>query len=233
MNRKLEKLALEDGLTGLANRRRFEHALKSEFKRAQRASKPLALVMIDADYFKRYNDLYGHPAGDACLRTIGAMAQDCYRRPGDLAAPYGGEEIAVLLPDTDLAGAVAIAEKIRSRVLKLAMEHHGNPAGVITVSAGVHAMVPQAGQGPLVLLHTADKALYAAKSGGRNRVCAGRRTGLSCAAGRVPNWLAAVRPDVPTEQSGRIPAACMKRAISTNSPCNAADGRSSRAAKPC
>ncbi|MBW8717922.1 MAG: GGDEF domain-containing protein [Variovorax paradoxus] len=175
LNKTLNTLAMEDGLTGLANRRQFDVALDSEYSRAARNASTLALIMMDVDCFKQYNDIYGHAAGDECLQTIGrTIARVASRRPGDLAARYGGEELAVLLPNTDVAGAVMLAERIRSAVRELKIEHAGTADGFVTLSAGVDALSPQAGIGgqPKELIRSADKALYAAKSGGRNRVCA-------------------------------------------------------------
>jgi diguanylate cyclase (GGDEF)-like protein len=172
-NAALTSLAFNDGLTGLANRRHFEKALHREWRIARRSG-ALALVMIDADHFKQYNDLYGHPAGDQCLRTIARAIESGLRRPGDLAARYGGEEFAVLLPATDLAGARAVAETIRAAVQDAKLEHRGNPAGIVTISAGVCTLVPTAAaNNPLALVREADRALYAAKAEGRNRVAWG------------------------------------------------------------
>jgi diguanylate cyclase (GGDEF)-like protein len=137
-----------------------------------RTENPLALVMIDVDCFKQYNDIYGHPAGDECLRRISEVIKASKNRPGDLATRYGGEELAVLLPDTNLAGAIAVAEKIRVAIYNLHIEYPQGPAGVVTISAGVDAFVPvRDGNIPFELVQAADKALYAAKSSGRNRVC--------------------------------------------------------------
>lgn len=175
LNKTLNTLAMEDGLTGLANRRQFDVALDSEYSRAARTASTLALIMMDVDCFKQYNDIYGHAAGDECLQTIGrTIARVASRRPGDLAARYGGEELAVLLPNTDVAGAVMLAERIRSAVRDLKIEHAGSADGFVTLSAGVDALSPVAGKAgqPKELVRAADKALYAAKTGGRNRVCA-------------------------------------------------------------
>ncbi|AIY41921.1 hypothetical protein LT85_2763 [Collimonas arenae] len=171
LNQHLEQLALQDSLTGLANRRHFDSTLRDEFSRAMRNANSLALVMIDVDYFKQYNDIYGHLAGDECLRQISEIVKSSKNRPGDLAARYGGEELAVLLPDTDLAGAMAVAEKIRLAIYNLHMEHAFGPVGVITISAGVDAFVPVRDDNiPFELIQAADKAMYAAKAAGRNCV---------------------------------------------------------------
>ena len=173
LNQTLKKLAMQDGLTGLANRRQFDVTLGNEFARAIRTASTLALIMLDVDCFKQYNDIYGHAAGDECLRTISRTIRDLIpHRPGDLVARYGGEEIAVLLPNTDVAGALVVAEKIRDAIRNLAIEHTGNSAGFVTLSAGVDALVPIRGSDePTGLIQAADKALYSAKAAGRNRVC--------------------------------------------------------------
>ena len=194
LNQTLEKLATQDGLTGLANRRKFDSSLAAEFSRATRDASTLALVMIDVDLFKKYNDVYGHPAGDACLRTISqTIAELTKSRPDDLVARYGGEELSILLPNTDVAGAVAVAEKIRRTIEQLEIKHSGHPQGVVTVSAGVEALVPQPHMNTAAqLLEAADKALYAAKSAGRNRVC----TNLAIAAPGAVVTPAAIIPAI-------------------------------------
>jgi diguanylate cyclase (GGDEF)-like protein len=172
MNQSLERLTLQDSLTGLGNRRLFDTALFDEFHRGKRAATPLALIMIDVDYFKRYNDLYGHPAGDECLRRLGETLMESGCRPGDVAVRYGGEELAVLLPDTDVDGANAMAERFRHAVLAQAIPHGGNPVGLVTVSIGAAACCPGEDAASCEsLLQAADKALYAAKAAGRNQVC--------------------------------------------------------------
>ncbi|MBP2229177.1 diguanylate cyclase (GGDEF)-like protein/PAS domain S-box-containing protein [Azospirillum agricola] len=173
LEEQLAVAARTDGLTGLANRRSFDEALDRAWTRAHRTGAPLALLLIDIDRFKLFNDAYGHPAGDTCLRRVAATVAGLARRPGDLAARYGGEEMAVILPDTDEAGAVELAEQLRSAIQGLALEHAGNrPAGVVTVSIGVAATVPPDGDRlePATLVASADSALYAAKHAGRNRV---------------------------------------------------------------
>lgn len=172
MNRSLEQLTLQDSLTGLGNRRLFDTALVDEFQRARRAGTCLALLMIDVDYFKRYNDLYGHPAGDECLRQLGETLAESVCRPGDVAVRYGGEEFAVLLPDTNEDGAVAIGQRFRHAVFARAIAHAGNPQTVVTVSIGAAACRPsQDAPSREALVEAADTALYAAKAAGRNQVC--------------------------------------------------------------
>ena len=172
MNRTLQRFALEDELTGLANRRQFELILSGEFSRAMRNAGALALIMIDVDFFKHYNDLYGHPAGDECLRKIGRVLLNFGNRSGDLYARYGGEELVVLLPGADTAGAIIVAEKIRLAVRALNLVHEGNPPGIVTISLGVASFAPvRENDLSKNLLQSADNALYAAKHNGRDRVC--------------------------------------------------------------
>lgn len=170
-NRTLEAMAMQDALTGLANRRHFDRALDLEFRRAVRSSNSLALIMIDVDQFKSFNDLYGHQAGDACLRTIAGLIQPLLNRPGDVAARYGGEEIAILLPGNTMAGAFSIASRIADAVREKAIAHDGGLNAVVTISAGVEAFVPVHERDLATqLVGNADRALYAAKRGGRDRV---------------------------------------------------------------
>lgn len=167
-NHTLELLALEDALTGLANRRQFDLFIQAEMGRAKRGRTTLALLMIDVDHFKRFNDRYGHLVGDECLRRVARIIQENIRRPGDLAARFGGEEFAVVLPSTDYVGAFIVAEKIRKAVLASAIEHGDSDMGMVTISIGVSACSPVDGETPDALIGAADKALYAAKTSGRN-----------------------------------------------------------------
>lgn len=167
-NRTLELLALEDALTGLANRRQFDLFIRAELGRAKRSQGSLALLMIDVDHFKRFNDQYGHLSGDECLRTISAIISANIKRPGDLAARYGGEEFAVVLSGTDYVGAFLVAEEIRRAVQQAGIEHNESPEGIVTVSLGVSACSPTSQELPDDLIGTADKALYIAKTSGRN-----------------------------------------------------------------
>lgn len=160
----LRELAFVDGLTGVHNRRHFDERFLSETRRAQRTRSPLAVVLADVDHFKRYNDALGHLAGDDCLRRVAAALRACLRRPTDLLARYGGEEFICLLPDTDLAGAIVVAQQMEDGLRALALPHPGI-AGIVTVSLGVSAAAQ--GQG---LVEAADKALYLAKAAGRGRV---------------------------------------------------------------
>jgi diguanylate cyclase (GGDEF)-like protein len=163
-----------DGLTGLANRRTFDKALEAEWLRAARHNMPLSLLLMDIDRFKRFNDSYGHQAGDKCLQMVARILAGATKRPGDLVARYGGEEIAMLLPATDPDGAAAVAEDVRSRVEALAIPHDGNvPACVLTISIGTATLRPSfelVNADPKMLISLADQALYQAKLNGRNQV---------------------------------------------------------------
>jgi len=171
--RRMQLLATEDGLTGVANRRRLDETLEEEWRRAMRERTPLALLMIDVDCFKLYNDTYGHLGGDDCLRRVAQAILPIPVRGGDLVARYGGEEFAVLLPNTEAAGAAEMAEQIRFAVEALGLEHERNPHRVVTISVGCSAVVPTPGSGPQTLIHGADRALYLAKQNGRNRAIVG------------------------------------------------------------
>lgn len=170
-NRLLERLSALDTLTGIANRRRFDDVLRQEWKRAARDGSPLSLLFCDIDHFKRFNDTYGHQAGDDCLVRVAQAMEDTLNRPADLAARYGGEEFVGLLVDTDSEGARLLAERVRVRVEGLEIAHvPSDVAAVLTVSLGAAAVVPKSGMRPEDLVDLADKALYAAKQRGRNRV---------------------------------------------------------------
>jgi diguanylate cyclase (GGDEF)-like protein len=175
-NRKLAALSATDGLTGLANRRRFDEALDAEWRRARRTGQSLALALLDVDLFKRYNDHYGHQEGDTCLKTVARILQASVRRPGDVAARYGGEEFAVIAPNIEPAGAFSLCESIRAAIESLAIPHDQSPFAKVTVSIGVAIFDPESGQDAETLLREADGALYGAKHDGRNRVVLSRET---------------------------------------------------------
>ncbi len=183
VNAMLQEMAMVDGLTALPNRRHFDAALEREVRRAIRESIQLGLILIDLDRFKSYNDAYGHLAGDKCLRKVAGAIAGVLQRPGDLVARYGGEELVVLLPNTNAAGAKAVAEQIAETVRALQMEHRGNAPGIVTLSAGVAVFDSlQDSHTALTLVQRADLALYQAKSAGRNRVVceAPRQLTLPC-----------------------------------------------------
>ncbi|MDF1613680.1 PleD family two-component system response regulator [Desulfurivibrio dismutans] len=167
----LQNMAMLDGLTGIANRRNFDQALEREWKRAQRHAQPLSLLMLDVDFFKPYNDNYGHAQGDECLRQLAQAMSAATTRPTDLTARYGGEEFVCLLPETDRKGALALGEKIRAAVADLNLPHaYSKAAEHITISVGAASLTPSADTTPEQLQKTADQALYRAKEQGRNRV---------------------------------------------------------------
>ncbi|MCB2255215.1 sensor domain-containing diguanylate cyclase [Pseudomonas chlororaphis] len=166
----LEVIATHDSLTGLANRRLFERALQTEFGRGGRQASPLSLIMLDIDFFKRYNDTYGHVAGDQCLAQVAEVLRDCCQRTADLAVRYGGEEFVVLLPDTEMQGALVIAEQIRRSVMEKNIPHTGSPFGCVTLSLGCYSFVPSGRDSAAAFLEHADAALYQAKKSGRNQV---------------------------------------------------------------
>lgn len=169
-NQELERLSSIDGLTGVANRRRFDTALEAEWRRAQRHHRVLALVICDVDFFKKFNDALGHQAGDDCLQQVAATMSRAMERAGDLLARYGGEEFAMILPETTLGGAAFVAERMRHSVEQLKLVHPDSPLGHVTLSCGVAACVPGAEATPADLIAAADRALYNAKDSGRNRV---------------------------------------------------------------
>lgn len=170
-NAELKRLSDADGLTGLANRRRFDAYLSSEWRHAFRTAAPLGLVFLDLDHFKALNDARGHLEGDAALRIVANALQDEVHRSADFVARYGGEEFAILLTTTDLTGAVEMAERLVRAVENLHYPHPASPiAPWLTISAGVASVVPTPDQNPAALFEAADRALYAAKNGGRNRV---------------------------------------------------------------
>lgn len=170
-NQRLADLSFLDGLTGIPNRRRFDEALNTEWRRAARSGEPLAVLLADVDFFKQYNDALGHPEGDACLVRLARVLAEQTNRPGDLAARLGGEEFAFIAASTDGDGAELLAERLRRQVELLALPHPSSSVSrVVTVSVGVAVTAPGFGGDPRSLVEAADRALYAAKKGGRNRV---------------------------------------------------------------
>jgi len=168
-NDKLESLALQDHLTGLGNRRAFDAGLNQAWDRAQRRRESLSLVMLDVDYFKKFNDALGHPEGDVCLRAIARVIKEIVHRPDDLACRYGGEEFALILPATEASGALRVAELLRLQVMAQQIKHPHHPLGIVTVSLGVAELGPGLNLSVETLLAQADGALYRAKEQGRNR----------------------------------------------------------------
>lgn len=168
----MHHMARLDSLTGIGNRREFSETLDSELRAAIRNRAPLGLLMIDIDHFKNYNDHYGHPAGDRCLRDVAELLRKVVRRPRDRLARYGGEEFAVLLPATPLEGVIEVGREVVERVRKLGLPHEASPLGpVVTVSVGATSVQPKAPEESTYLVRLADEALYAAKGAGRNRLC--------------------------------------------------------------
>lgn len=175
-NRELTRLSSVDGLTGIANRRRFDESLLREWRRASRTGSPVSLLVADVDSFKPFNDNYGHQVGDECLKAVARTLELKLRRPTDLVARYGGEEFAAVLPETDLDGALAVAEAMRGGIESLAITHRFSAAApVVTISVGVASMRPERGDetGFVGLIKAADDALFRAKRLGRNRIAAG------------------------------------------------------------
>jgi diguanylate cyclase (GGDEF)-like protein len=163
-------LSIQDELTGLANRRCLNEALDSELARAQRSRQAMALLMVDIDLFKKFNDRYGHQAGDDCLRSVARNLRSCAQRAGDLAARYGGEEFVLILPNTDISQARRIAQALCQSIASLRIPHEDSPEGKVTVSIGAAAMSDGGDIDAANLLRAADEALYRAKRGGRNQV---------------------------------------------------------------
>lgn len=174
-NAKLQELAIKDGLTGLANRRYFDAVLEEELRRARRTpGATLGLILCDVDFFKRYNDAYGHLQGDACLQGVGSVMQEVFKRAGEIPARYGGEEFAVILPSVKEADALTVAEKLRATMEGRQIPHvKSDAAPVVTLSIGVVVLVVGLDTGPEDLITRADAALYRCKAQGRNRVCLG------------------------------------------------------------
>jgi len=170
-NQELQRLANLDGLTQVGNRRRFDEYLEQEWRRLNREQLPLSLILCDVDFFKSYNDTYGHQAGDDCLRSIARVLQLAATRPADVVARYGGEEFAVVLPNTFLEGAMQVARKIQMGIKELKLEHRDSQISqYVTLSLGVSMVVPALGVSPAALIASADQALYRAKAIGRDRI---------------------------------------------------------------
>jgi diguanylate cyclase (GGDEF)-like protein len=170
----LKLIASMDGLTGIANRRHFDTTLDLEWRRAMRNATPLSLIMIDIDFFKNYNDLHGHLAGDSCLQKIAHTIRDSLRRAGNFASRYGGEEFIAILPDTNAEEAFLFAESLREKIENLDIEHKDSNVGSnVTISLGIYSLIPDKNRTRDELIGLADKALYKAKQGGRNRVVRG------------------------------------------------------------
>ncbi|MCY7295832.1 diguanylate cyclase [Alteromonas sp. a30] len=169
----LKHLSTTDGLTGIANRRRFDDQLYIEWGRALREHDPLSLIFLDIDNFKKYNDYYGHLQGDECLRTIAQTIEQCYKRETDIVARYGGEEFAIVLPNTDLEGAKSCADKLVDTIRALALPHPENKDyGIITISIGLSSVVPNPNITPEQVLNFVDGCMYEAKETGRNKCIA-------------------------------------------------------------
>jgi diguanylate cyclase (GGDEF)-like protein len=169
-NQELKRLAALDGLTGVANRRRFDEYLEAEWRRMVREKRPLSLILCDIDFFKKYNDTYGHQAGDACLRKVANALTFCAKRSGDLVARYGGEEFAVIMPNTTTDGASQVAEEIREAVNHLKIPHSQSAVSEhVTLSLGIASISPTPNTSPSIVIAEADAALYRAKAAGRNR----------------------------------------------------------------
>ncbi|HEY6872675.1 MAG TPA: diguanylate cyclase [Geobacteraceae bacterium] len=176
-NRQLERLATQDTLTGIANRRFFNEFLYNEWRQALRNTQPFSIIMIDIDCFKAFNDTYGHQTGDNCLSMVASALQHVVKRPKDLLARYGGEEFVVVLPDTGSEGALLLAENMRATVERLGIRNEASTAGdTVTVSIGVATGLPGRDSTPEALIAAADKALYHAKGEGRNRTNAAENT---------------------------------------------------------
>ncbi|MDO8284165.1 MAG: GGDEF domain-containing protein [Rhodoferax sp.] len=170
-NQALAQLSRQDGLTALANRRYFDEYLAEQIALASRYQRSMALLLCDVDHFKTYNDHYGHPAGDACLKRVATALQACCQRPADMAARYGGEEFAMVLPDTDLAGAAQVAEAVRAAVAGMRIPHgYSSTAPFVSISVGASVLLWKMGMSAPQLIASADQCLYQAKRAGRNQV---------------------------------------------------------------
>ncbi len=170
LQQQLEELSYLDGLTGVANRRMFDNRLQVEWSNAQRTSQPLSLILLDIDYFKEYNDHYGHIQGDDCLKNVALALSGAVVRPRDLMARYGGEEFVLLLPETDAQAAAQVAERCRQLIHEQQIQHaHSQVAPLLTLSLGVGTLIPGPFDQPQALLEQVDRLLYKAKHSGRNQ----------------------------------------------------------------
>lgn len=170
VNQELQRLSTTDGLTGIANRRLFDESLDREWRRCRRIKKPLSIILFDVDFFKKYNDKYGHQTGDECLRLVAKEVSRTASRPGDMAARYGGEEFVLILAETDQEGACWVADRIRQNLSALKIPHDDSDYKHVTISCGVVSVVPGEELSAEKLVKSADIALYIAKEQGRNRV---------------------------------------------------------------
>jgi len=170
-NQMLLRLSFNDALTDVANRRSFDKMYYKEWGRVQRYSRPISLIMLDIDFFKIYNDSHGHLQGDECLKQVAKALRDTLKRPGDFVARYGGEEFVVVLPDTEIEGAIQIAENLKTNISELKIEFKESEVSeYVTISMGVASIVPKQDSSPDALINAADKVLYQAKRAGRNRI---------------------------------------------------------------
>ena len=170
LQRELEDLSYKDGLTGLVNRRRFDTLLAAEWTAGRESDQPLSVIMIDIDWFKQYNDRYGHIRGDECLKRVAAALSSCTNKPRDFIARYGGEEFVLVLPETDDAGAMRIAERCRAAIASANITHEGGVDGWLTLSLGVGTVVPRDVGGQVAFLDAVDRNMYEAKATGRNTI---------------------------------------------------------------
>lgn len=192
-HRHLERLAAIDELCGIPNRRHFNKCLGFEWNRLAKVGQPLSLVMIDVDYFKRYNDKYGHPAGDTCLRSVAQVLASCVTRSTDLVARYGGEEFVLLLPSTPQAGADRVCAKIGEQMRRMALPHAASDVGpFVSLSCGIATLVPRRDEAPNLIVELADEALYEAKRQGRARHVLNAKCDPS--AGAIPGDAGGTRP---------------------------------------
>ncbi len=179
-NLALQKLSSLDGLTGIANRRSFDETLQKEWKRSIRGEKSIGLIMLDIDFFKLYNDHYGHQGGDDCLKRVAKGLESAIHRETDFLARYGGEEFSTVLPDTDLNGAIKVAEEMRLTIKDLRIEHaKSKVTDIVSISIGVATVIPLQGMNQEILIAAADQALYRAKDEGRDMVKSGKVTDIS------------------------------------------------------